>query len=304
MLQGIEHVIEFVGQQSAMGVLRNEAGMKVFEVTMRERLLRPAEGAEDFARQAAFAFAEDVFEAVEHVVAIFIAAAADEALSIKVVQCAQRGRFGDRFVLDFRNEKLEEDRPVCAEEVEDMTATGLIEGNIVVGSEPLEEIKGFGVFERGDFADIEIIDGGGEAEATDDGFQANGASDEEPSGGVAEFVASRAKPVQRFFYLFARALLHNEIQECWELVQEKEQRRIGFLEELKELIRRRASRGLFGAGELDLDPVEVDLFQALQKVGGCIFEPLQFGGGFFECGASGCGHFFEPIGDGVMLFEV
>src|SRR5208282_5704429 len=138
--------------------------MKAFKVLARERPLRPAEGAEDLAREAAFAFAEDVFETVEHVVAVFVAAAADEALAVEAVQCARRGRLGDRFVLDFRDEELEEDWPVCAEELEDMAATALIQGNIVVGSEALEEVKGFGLFERGDFADIEIIDGGGEPE--------------------------------------------------------------------------------------------------------------------------------------------
>ena len=185
-----------------------------------------------------------------------------------------------------------------------MAATGLVQRNIVVGSEAPEELKSFGVFERRDFADIKIIDGGEEAKAADDGFQADRAGDEETGGGVAEFVPSRAKPVQRGFGFIARGFLHNQVQECGELVQEKEERRIGFFEEIKELICCRSPRGLLGAGELDLDPVEVDLLQAFQEVGGCLFEPLHLGAGFFERNASGCGHFFEPIGNGVMLFEV
>ena len=100
-----------------MGFLRNEAGMKVFEVTMRERPLRPAEGAEDFAGQAAFAFAEDVFETIEHIVAILVAATGNEAVTVEPVQCVRRGRFGDRFVLDFGDEELEEDGPVRADEL-------------------------------------------------------------------------------------------------------------------------------------------------------------------------------------------
>src|ERR1019366_2322397 len=168
---------------------------------------------------------EDAFETVKHIVAIFVAAAGDKAVAVEVVQCARCRRFGDRFVLYHGNEKLEEDRPVRAEKMENMAATGLVQRNIVVGGEAPEELKGFGVFEWGDFADIKIIDGGEEAKAADDGFQADGAGDEKTGGGVAEFVPSRAKPVQRGFGFIARGFLHNEIQECGELVQEKEQRR-------------------------------------------------------------------------------
>ncbi len=215
-----------------MGLLGNETDVQGFEVATGEGARSPADGAEDFAGQTAFAFVKDVFETGEHVVAILVAAADDEALAIELIECALRGRFGNRFVLDFRDEKLEQDRPVRSEELEDMAAPRLIQGNIVIGSEALEEVKGFGLFERGYFADIEIIDGGGEAEAADDGFQANGAGDEETGGGIAELLASRTEPVQGGFDLVARSLLHNEIQEGGELVQEKEQRRVGLFEEL------------------------------------------------------------------------
>src|ERR1017187_9410932 len=195
MLEGIEHVIEFVGQKRAMGGLWDETCMKAFQVLTRGWPLRPAEGAEDFTRQAAFTLAEDAFEAVEHIFAIFVAAAGDKAVAVEVVQCARCRRFGDRFVLYHGNEKLEEDRPVRAEEMENMAATGLVQRNIVVGSEAPEELKSFGVFERRDFADIKIIDGGEEAKAADDGFQGDKAGDERKGGGGAEFVPSRAKPV-------------------------------------------------------------------------------------------------------------
>src|SRR6266404_2982384 len=164
-----------------MRVFRDETSMESFEILTRESSLRPAKAAEDFTSQAAFAFAEDFFEAVEHVVAILVAAAADEALMVEAAQVARLGRFREGFALDFGEEELEENRPVRSEELKDLFSADSIEGNIVIGSEAMEEVEGFGVFERRDFADIEIVDGRGEPETSNDGFQPDGAGNEKSS---------------------------------------------------------------------------------------------------------------------------
>ena len=67
---------------------------------------------------------------------------------------------------------------------------------------------------------------------------------------------------------------------------------------------RRTPGWLLGTGELDLDPVEVNLLQSLQEVGALFLKPVQPIGAQVERRASGCNHFFQPIGYGVVLFEV